>query len=253
MIRAAFLRVYLREPVSAVLDVQADHEDGSFLQDRFRLFEEPTGEEPLVAEWRGRRMACPRYYRLRSLEGLVAFHNAYADIGAGLIIPERVVRRASEELSRLDERHPGVRSHILTSPWHVPLRWFVAFDPSERLLREEVVGWSIRYRTSLPEATDRVVAALDTLRGSGVDDVMAGDLDELRLWLEDFPATAMVELDYADVAGLFDDTELIFDESAGDVQAALEALDRGDLTHAGEHYGAVARRWAPKIAVSYSN
>jgi hypothetical protein len=63
----------------------------------------------------------------------------------------------------------------------------------------------------------------------------------------------MVELDYGSVAGLFSSGDLAIDESAAEVWASLEALERGDFEDATEHYSMAASRWAAAQAVTYSN
>jgi hypothetical protein len=253
MIPTSALRVYVTARTLPGQTVAREVPKERLADGTYGLLSEPMDDDALVAEWNGIRFLCPRFPRLRVLEGVLAFHSAYAEIGGDLIVPERVALQAAEELERLRKREPSARSHILTAPWHVPVRWFVIFDPSERELVERPGGMSIRYRTSLVQATDRVTSALDTLRGVGMEDMVVEELDDLRSWLEDFPATAMVELDYGDVAGLFNDAELVFDETAADLRAALEALDVDDLEAAGEHYGRAVSRWAPLMAVGHSN
>jgi hypothetical protein len=253
MIPTSALRVYvtartLPSHVVAEEAIMAPLRDGVY-----GLLAESMEDDALVAEWNGVRFVCPRFPRLRVLEGVLAFHSAYSEIGGDLIVPERIAQRAAEELEKLRRFQPSARSHILTAPWHVPVRWFVIFDASERDIVERGGRTSIRYRTSLVQATDRVASALDTLRGVGMDDMVVEELDDLRSWLEDFPATAMVELDYGDVANLFAAADLVFDETAADLQASLEALDMDDLKAAGEHYGRAVNRWAPLMAVGHSN
>jgi len=253
VIRTAFLRVY-RPERSLPGQIVFEHPPMTQVAaGSFGLITESMQDDALLAEWQGSRFLCPRFPRLRVLEGLLAFHNAYSDIGGDVIVPERVAVMAADELARLHDRQPSAQSHILTATWHVPLRWFVAFDATERELISRPDGTSIRYRTSLVQATDRVASALDILRGAGFDDLVTEELDELRNWLDDFPATSMVEIDYGTVAGLFEDATLVFDETAGDVHASLDALDVGDLKTAGERYGDVVTRWAPLMAVAHSN
>jgi hypothetical protein len=253
MIPTSALRVYVTErtlPGQVVAEIPLMPH---LTNETFGLIAEPMGDDALLAEWNGARFLCPRFPRLRILEGLLAFHSAYAEIGGDLIVPERIALRAALELEKLRDRQPSARSHILTAPWHVPMRWFVAFGATERELLVRPGGTTIRYRTSLVQATDRVASALDTLRGAGFDDVVTDELDELREWLEEFPATAMVELDYGDVARLLTDEDLVFDETAGDLHASLEALDVDDLRTAGEHYSRAVDRWAPLMAVAHSS
>ena len=63
----------------------------------------------------------------------------------------------------------------------------------------------------------------------------------------------MVELDYADVADLFESEDLVFDNSCELVQGSLDALEDGDMMRAGENYGRVVTRWAPAFSVTFSN
>lgn len=253
MIPTAALRVYVSARTLPGRVAAVDPASVRLQEGAYGLLAESMEEDVLVADWKGTRFACPRFPRLRVLEGVLAFHSAYSEIGGDLIVPERVALQAAEELEKLRRSQPFARSHILTAPWHVPVRWFVIFDGSERELVHREGGTSIRYRTSLVQATDRVASALDTLRGVGMEDMVVDELDDLRSWLEDFPATAMVELDYGDVAGLFSDADLVFDETAADIRASLEALDMDDLKLAGDHYGRAINRWAPLMAVGHSN
>jgi len=252
MIRTAHLRVYVADRMAPRPRRVGVATRPWLVEGGFGLLAESMQEDAFVVDWHERRYVCPRQPRLRVLEGLLAFHHAYAEIGGDLIVPEQVATRAAEELDALYAQ-PAGRSYILTSPWHVPLRWFVAFDAAEREVVTSKGGTTIRYRTSLARATDRVASALDTLHGAGMDEVFTDDLDELRAWLEGFPVPAMVELDYDSVAGLFDATSLLFDETAQDVHAALEALDHGDMEVAMNRYSDAARRWAPFAAVPLSN
>jgi hypothetical protein len=253
MIPTSALRVYVSAGTMPATTVAKDVPPVRLQDGVYGLLAEPMNDDALAAEWNGAEFVCPRFPRLRVLEGVLAFHSAYSEIGGDLIVPERVAVQAAEELEKLRTYQPSARSHILTAPWHVPIRWFVIFDSSERELVDRPAGRTIRYRTSLVQATDRVASALDTLRGVGMEDMVVEELDDLRSWLEDFPATAMVELDYGDVAGLFSDTDLVFDETAADLHASLEALDMDDLRAASEHYGRAVNRWAPLMAVAHSS
>jgi hypothetical protein len=91
------------------------------------------------------------------------------------------------------------------------------------------------------------------LEGLGVLPGPAEELAALYAWLEPFPEGSMVELDYADVAELFDPADLLFDDSCELVRESVLALENGDLVQAGEFYGRVVTRWAPAFAVTFSN
>jgi hypothetical protein len=145
------------------------------------------------------------------------------------------------------------RSHILASPWHVPLRWFGAFNPSEREIYERRDGLGIRYRTELGEAVDRIGWAVRVLDGAGFPEPVVEQVRDLERWLAEFPAGSMLELDYAAVAGHFADADLTFDESAADVRQSLEALESGDGEASRAAYGQVSRRWASRQALTFAN
>ena len=254
---AAYLRVY----------VPASRADGPVLPhvtDRtgnarvlrageFGLSTESIRDDAFVIDRDGVRYVCPRNPRLRMLEGLLAFRHAYGDSAASALVPEEVADRAAAELDRIHDRFPGVKSHILTSPFAIPLRWFAAFSPGERLVEGVEGALTIRYRTSLSEALQRLRRAANVIEEAGFDDAIVEQVGDVVRWLEEFPRDALVELDYGGVVDLFDDTDLVLDESAAEVAASLDALARGDFEAAGEHYGVAASRWAHAHALAYAN
>ena len=166
---------------------------------------------------------------------------------------ELAVRNAAQELQRIKDDDPAAKSHILTSPWHVPLRWFACFIPEERELYEANHGPSIRYRTTVALALDRMSYTIETLENAGFDDVIVGDAADLEDWITGFPEDSMLELDYHTVAGHFPDADLVFDESAADVQRSLEALRSEDWDQAGDAYSDVASRWMTAQALTWVN
>jgi hypothetical protein len=135
----------------------------------------------------------------------------------------------------------------------VPVRWFVAFSGTERILDTLGPHPVVRYRAGLSEAVDRIERAVRILNEAFVPESIVTELEALSSWLADFPADAMVELDYGGVADLFHEADLILDESAVEVWESIEALSRDDWNAAGTQYGALMARWAPAFAVTYSN
>lgn len=254
MTPSSFLRVYI---AAEKFPAQEPAPNSGALQTlragRYGLLGESMHEDALHADWSGRRFVCPRHPRLRMLEGLLAFHNTYGEIGGDLIVPESTARRAGRELQRLYEKRPAERSHILTAPWHVPLRWFAAFDSKERELVQSPQQLRIRYRTLLTLSSQRLERALIALKEAGFDGSVTDDVEELAEWLDDFPEDSMVELDYGSVARLFPEGDLVLDESADDIWKSIEALETGDVEEAMERYGTMAARWAPVVAVTFSN
>ena len=191
----------------------------------------------------GRILVCPWRTRLRMLAGLVAFRGSIPEEVADAFVPEHEAKRAARELADLEERDPEVRSHIVHANWHVPLRWFSAFDESQRILTEDRRGLRIRYEAPLKEATERLTRAASILENSWIDEGIVASIKELLEWLEGFPEEGLLELDYGTVAATFRDEDLLEDHSAAEVWACLEALDTGDVISAGRVFGRLTDRW----------
>jgi hypothetical protein len=257
MAKAAYLRVYV--PVSGsdgpVLEHIAERTAAPRVlrQGEFGLSTESIRDDAFVIDDAGDRYVCPRNPRLRMLEGLMAFRSAYSDSAASSLVPESVAERAAIELDRIHDRFPGVKSHILTAPFAIPLRWFSLFDQTDRIVEETGDHLSIRFRTPMVLGLDRVRRAAEVIDEAGFDDAIVEQVSDLISWLEVFPSDSIIELDYGGVVEFFDETDLVLDESVAEIAASLEALARGDYEAAGEAYATVASRWAHAHALTYAN
>ena len=252
MIPAAHLRVYEPSVLMPGLPTVAVSASVGLVAGRYGLVGESMAEDGYDAEWRGESYLCPRTPRLRLLQGVLAVRRSYGQLG-GSVIPESVARQARRELAGLHAEHPGLRPHILTSAWHVPMRWFVPFPPHSRELIDDGSTLSIRYRTDHISAMARLDQAIDILEASSVPEAVAAEVGELKNWVGEFGVESMLELDYAGVAGLFSKTDLLMDESAADVWSSLEALEDSDWAEAGRHYTRMVARWSVPMSVGYSN
>lgn len=188
-------------------------------------------------------LVCPWRTRLRMLVGLLAFRGSMPDEVAEAFVPEEHARRAAYELARLEEERPEIRSHIIHSNWHVPLRWFAAFDESERILTEDKRGLRIRYEAPLSVGRARLERAVTILEGSWIDESVTAAVREIAGWMGEFPEEGILELDYGSVAQMFSDDELVDDASASKVWACLDALEGGDVVRAGRIFGELTDRW----------
>lgn len=255
VIKASYLRVYLPEDQIRAWEKHLDSDEPRTRRwEPYGFVGESMIEDALLAEWSGRIYVCPRRPQLRMLEGVLALYHAFDAVGRSGIIPEEVARQADRELRKLKASEPDIRSQILTSAWHVPIRWFVAFVPEEReYLTKGEARPRIRYRTKVHMAKDRVEKAQHTLKKAEIPGNVLPELAQLEQWLDSFPASSMVELDYGGVAELFDAAELVLDDSAAQVQAALVALEGDDLSEATRHYLDLMGRWSTAFAVSYSS
>ena len=251
MIESCHLRVYIPSDRTRRLPAHEPPASVRVVRSSYRfVWEEPMADDAFATEWRGQSYVCPRSPRLRMLEGLLASSTAYPGL---LLLSEQERQRYQQELSRLKGQAPDARSYILTSPWHVPLRWFAAFRSDEREVYESPTGLGIRYRTTVGAAVARIAEVVVVLDDAGFAEGVVEQVRELEQWLSEFTAVAMLELDYAGVASLFSEADLVLDESSDDVRKSIEALERGDYEEAGEFYMTVASRWAPAQAVTFSN
>lgn len=216
----------------------------------YGIVAEPQVEDAVFVEHEGQRFVCPRRPRLRLLESVLAFHNGFTGLGGEVIVPEAAARRAADELERL--REGGRRSLILTSQWHVPLRWFLLFRPDDRVVRVGEGRPEVVYRALRRTASRRMRRAIRALRSAGMAAVTE-EMEQLVEWLSAFPPEWLVELDYGSVAALFDDSSLLLDSSCEDLWESIEALESADPMRARDLYERVAAHWAPAMRISYSN
>ncbi|SEG73284.1 hypothetical protein SAMN04489712_11092 [Thermomonospora echinospora] len=77
---------------------------------------------------------CPWETRLRSWLAFARFRDGLPPGLSGAFLPEQRARQASAEFERWKASGRTLHPHILSSTWHVPLSWFVPFDPAERRL-----------------------------------------------------------------------------------------------------------------------
>jgi len=255
MAKVSYLRMYMPADRVGYFPEHVPVADGGrvLTGGPFGIWGEAPRDDAFITTHLGRRYVCPRFPRLRMLEGLLAFRNAYPGSTASLLVPERIAEDAIQELDRI-RAAGGARSHILTSPWHVPLRWFAAFSPDEReIVDEGEQALSIRYRTLQGDAMARLRRVVDVLDEAGFDEHVVEQLTNLVVWMEGFPPDAMVELDYDDVAGLFPEGDLVLDETANDIAVCVDALAEGDLERAGAAYAAAAARWAQAQSIAFAN
>ncbi|MDH3248001.1 MAG: hypothetical protein OEQ47_03530 [Acidimicrobiia bacterium] len=250
MIRTAHLRVYLEEAATAVRGLpEAPSRLGSPVAVGVALTMERSGDDAYTTEWRGNVYRCPRTPMVRMLEGLLALRAASSQLGPPLF-PQSTADEARHRLHAL--KKDGGVAHILTSAWHVPMRWFVPFAPDQREI-VETPEKHIRYRQLVEDGLGRLDRAIGILERSDIPRAITAEVRELRAWLGDFPASAMVELDYGSVARFFADGELAFDQSVADLWESLDALSSSNWRTAGERYAALVERWALPMAIAYSN
>jgi len=217
------------------------------------------GEHAFVTEVDGVTLLCPWRTRIRACEASGDFRDVLPDTLADAFIPRTVAEIAEDELEQWRVDNPALHTHILTSPWQVPLRWFVLVDPEERSVElgtpgtTRVTGRSLVYRTAMSRARRRTARALVVLRRTIEDGAVTAGVEELGRWLEEFHPRSMVELDYGGLVHLLDDAELRQDESARDIAEALTALADGEADRAAAAYGRVTARMKALQGIEAAN
>ena len=106
MIRAAHLRSYLREDELPAYQLKAVPAPGPLRGDDFFLWRETDADDAFTVNWGSARYICPRNFRLRRLEGMLAFNNAFPDAG---LIPQTHILDASAQLEALRDDSPAMR------------------------------------------------------------------------------------------------------------------------------------------------
>lgn len=212
-----------------------------------------VSEHAFIRKVNGIWLVCPWRMRFRMLVGLLTFRNNLPFDVVDAFVPETEAEKAIDELDRIRNDTPGMRANIATASWHVPIRWFVPFDDSERILTDERGRLRVRYETDLSAARSRVGRGHEVLRSSGLPEGVVQAVGDVAEWLDEFPAESLVELDYGTVGDLFDRDELIQDRSAGEVWACLEALEVGDIAESSRRYAQLAAWWGRVQSLETAN
>ncbi|WP_084965142.1 hypothetical protein [Thermoactinospora rubra] len=200
-----------------------------------------------------RLYVCPWQTRLRSW---LAFSRLRGNTPVKLMdkfYPKAIADQTADDFDRYKRAKgsAGLRTHIRTSTWHVPLSWFVPFDGTERWLVlgtagkdvTTTTGRNLIYVTSMAQARRRTARALQVLRRHVGEVATSMEVEDVARWLEEFHPHSLVELDYGGLVHLMDDEALKADHSVAEVAAALTGLDTGQEELAFAMYQRVTLRW----------
>ncbi|GAA2398115.1 hypothetical protein GCM10010191_01020 [Actinomadura vinacea] len=210
---------------------------------------------------------CPWETRLRSWQSFSRFREETSARMAASYIPAPVMRRVEESFEAWKQAGRPLRSHIMSSTWHVPPVWFAPFAAHERSLTlgmpqsaehrgsgpaTAAVTRTLIYVTAMAGARARVEAALP-YTADGRSGLAAGQLETLARWLAGFHPHALVELDYGGLVHLLDDAFLRADESVAEVGVALAAIARGEVELATAMHRRLLARWRLVRALESAN
>ena len=141
-------------------------------------------------------------------------------------------------------------SHILTSTWNIPPRWFALFSPDERLRGVNEDGHFTISRTAISNAKSRCTFTHQAVLGAFGEGAVEGEVAELLAWLEIFDPKSIVELDYGGLATYLNyqliengEVGLEADTSIEDVTSSIAGLASGDGALAGRGYERLVSRW----------
>ncbi|MEV0588573.1 hypothetical protein [Nonomuraea sp. NPDC050310] len=271
---AAYLRVY--EPLTAfppeAQKVWADYADSRDRPRRataleaehgeglIRLLARPPhpapGQESRNAYLRrveDRLYVCPWQTQLRSW---LAFSRLRGSTPVKLMdhfVPKAIAEQTVGDFDRFKRGAgaSGLRTHIRTTTWHVPISWCVPFDGTERWLVlgtagkdvTTTTGRNLIYVTSMAQARRRTARALQVLRRHVGRVASSMEVEDVARWLEEFHPHSLVELDYGGLVHLMDDEALKADHSVAEIAAALTGLDTGQEELAFAMYQRVTLRW----------
>lgn len=209
-------------------------------------------EHAFVHRVEGQSYLCPWRTQLRTWVALAEFRASLPVEIADAFVPRATAEVAERELALARARSPELKTHIMSATWQVPLRWFVLFEGEERRLSLEP-DRALSYLTTMANARRRVARTLAVLRRTVEEGMITDGVEDLGRWLEEYHPRSLVELDYAGLVTLFDDEELLDDESAAEVAHAVACLAAGEAEEASAMYAKVSERWGAVRAVEVSN
>jgi hypothetical protein len=215
-------------------------------------------DEAYVLETDETLLICPWNLRVRVAEAALTARDGVPAVLADAFVPPILAGLAK---TVVDDWRSGAkvlergmpRVHEQVSTWGVPLRWFVFVDLSEKNFSARAGHRVLRYRTEISKARRRAHRAHSVLRKALGDAPITEAVEESTRWLEEFHPRSLVELDYGDLVHLLDDAELTQDESARDMQHALQRLADGDGEEATAAYALMTSRMKALQAVESAN
>ena len=166
------------------------------------------------------------------------------------LIPFFIPQKLEESIKLSGEIIEDKVSHIITSTWSIPPRWFALFSPEDRLRGNNKDGVFTVLRTTIASAKQRATFTHQTvLNAFGVGPIES-EISDLIKWLEIFDTESIVELDYGGLATYLNnllvlngETGLDADTSVEDVASSIAGLASGDGALASRGYERLVSRW----------
>jgi hypothetical protein len=183
----------------------------------------------------------------------IRIHDAFDDFSNSLpssIIKYFIPKIVNDSMQNNSKYIEGKVSHILSSTWTIPPRWFALFSPEERIRGVDNSGHFSFLRTSISNAKERCTFTHQAVMNAFGEGIVEGEVAELLSWLEIFDRKSIVELDYGGLATFLHNSLLSngepgleADSSIEDVQSSIAGLASGDGALAGVGYERLVTRW----------
>jgi hypothetical protein len=199
-----------------------------------------------VLEHEGKRYVAPWSTAARCWAALEDFKYTLPTSVIKFFIPQAMEDSINGSIDIVE----GKVSHILTSTWTIPPRWFALFSPDERLWGIIEDGHFIILRTAISNAKSRCTFTHKAVLGAFGEGAVEGEVAELLAWLEIFDNKSIVELDYGGLATYMNyqlvnngEIGLDADTSVEDVTSSIAGLASGDGVLASRGYERLVSRW----------
>jgi hypothetical protein len=199
-----------------------------------------------LLEHEGKRFIAPWSTAIRCWAALEDFKYSLPKSVINFFIPKALEDSINSTIDIVEDKV----SHILTSTWSIPPRWFALFSPDERLRGVNADGHFTILRTAISNAKSRCKFTHQAVLGAFGEGIVEGEVAELLAWLEIFDGKSIVELDYGGLATYLNnqlvnsgEVGLDADSSIEDVSTSIAGLASGDGALAGRGYERLVSRW----------
>ena len=172
------------------------------------------------------------------------------------LIPFFIPQKLEESIKLSGEIIEDKVSHIITSTWSIPPRWFALFSPEDRVRGNNKDGVFTVLRTTITSAKQRATFTHQSVLNAFGAGPIESEISDLIKWLEIFDSRSIVELDYGGLATYLNnllllngDVGLEADTSVEDVASSIAGLASGDGALAGRGYERLVSRWRKVAAM----
>jgi hypothetical protein len=205
-----------------------------------------------VLDHEGKRYVAPWSTTARCWAALDDFKSTLPPAVIKFFIPQTIEDSIRSSTEIVEDKV----SHILTTTWNIPPRWFSLFRPDERMRGENDDGYFTIMRTSIANAKQRAAFTHDAVLNAFGNGPIEGEVAYLIDWLEIFDTASIVELDYGGLAIYLNnlliengEAGLDADTSIEDVNSSIAGLASGDGSLAGRGYERLVSRWRKVAAL----